>query len=322
MIINPQTGEELQSQVLEKSIFKDKEDFVYYHYGSAMGQDENTVMFYYGRIIIEYRIKENKLINHETKDLEIFGDKYGMQADCMNDGFTDYIVVELYTKAQTYSDALIFFKYFYKTGKFKKFFEIPESEDIGFMHSYCKIDRNKVYGRADELMVFKISRKDDHAVADIYFVDLDCYKLKRRTQVRLELDKAYYRAVVFRPILLNLNELFMMQLVENSVMIVNRSTRKIEVVQHEEEAKFEKFIGVFEKSQVGKIKESIWSGDNYKFMDLGQGDLWAMYSDLTHTTFRVDQFKSFEDYAMIIQIMNRSEITTDNYFLDKLVHKK
>ena len=322
--IDSKTGKELTRTELKKSIFKDSEDFVYFHYGSALGADQNTVFFYYGRVLIEYRIAENEVIEHKTKEIELDGDIYSMQVDCLNEGFEDFLIVEMYTKAQSFNDALIFYKYFFREKKFEKFFEIGESEEPGFMHSYCKIDRGARYGGRDQLLVFKVVRKGETAVALVHFVGLERGQEGgvKVVEVELGMKKAYQRTGVFRPWLWSDGGLAVMQLLDDSVLVIQRGKEgtddHLEVVEHQKGEDFYCFLGVFKKAEfeVG----GLWSKENYGVVQLGGTGLVAVYSDLLHSSFRVDEFVGgVGDFRFVLRLMNASILGSDRYFLDSVV---
>ena len=302
-----------------------------YQVKTSLSKNENILLFYFKKEIVEYRIAESELILHKVAEIEVDGHFFKFcDVDCLNEDFDQTVILELYN-SEAAEGNLAFYSYNLTSKKFKKIFAIPNPNDPErpFWHSYNKIDRKAIHGSRDALIVLRFHHKNSSGsfTADLFYIDIQKRNLLKQLKIELPRDFGQLRQpFAFSPFLLNSQEVFALRLGHNSVLAVNKVTWSANVIEHDQFFfKPHLITDELEENINGRIlcmakgvgRERLEKGflpaGNYAFYEFGEYVL--VIGNNCVSELSVGKFEKLENYVVVDGYVDPEDVQRKFYVL-------
>lgn len=314
IILNAKSGKIISKRKIEFENEETREDFYFLQNSrsrSAISHDKKRVVFYLFQCLLEYSIEDNKLSVHNAKEVNIHGDEFRIEADCMNQDYDDYLIIELYND-YTPSGDLVFYKYNIKSKQYYKLYHLRHQVNQRFLHSYCKIDRDALHGHEDCMFIFKYCA-GQYGETDVYlfYVNLVTKRSLYKAKFVVDAPEAYYRAAIYQPFLWNDSQKFITRIGPKSILVFQKYNRQYEIFRSKDEIEFRKFVGIFDKKHKEVLEKKLRPREGFKFLEFQ--DKVLLMSDFGFSNFSTAEFDDLEDYAIVTNVFDNDD--QDHYFL-------
>ena len=319
----------LTPEHLEK--LRDQDKNPKYQVKTSLSKDENTLLFYFTKEIVEYKIKESKVVLHQVAEIEVDGTFFKFcDVDCMNEDFEKSIVLELYN-CEVHDGNLAFYEYVLSTKKFRKIFAIPNPNDPEkkFWHSYNRIDRNAIHNSRDALVVMRFHHKNSAGqfTCDLFYIDMQKKNLLKQLSIELPSDFGLIKQPhAFSPFLINNEEVFALRLGHNSILMVNKHSWNANVIEHNkfffkphiitnelEETINGKILCMIKGESKSKLEKSFLPAENYEFYEVGDYTMVIGYNCMSELSMQ--KFDRLENYVVVDSYVNPFNVQNKFYVL-------
>lgn len=316
IVLNTKTGILISKNLIKFDNSNIKEHFKYLRSlksRSSISEDRERVLFYLFESLLEYNIEKNKLTIHNAKDVELGGQTFHIEADCMNQDYNDYLIVELYNEFVPPGD-LVFYKYDLKNKHYYKLYQIVHRIPQRFTHSYCKIDRNALHGNEDCMFIFKYCRHQfypDSIEVYLFYINLVTKRSLYKAKFCVQGEEAYYREAIYKPFLWNDTDKFVIRLGPKSILVFYKYGRRSEIFRSDDENDFNKFVGIFDIGLKEVIEKRLLPRNEFKFLKFG--DKVLLMSNFAFSCFGTFEFENLNDYAVVTSVFDDND--KDHFFI-------
>ena len=306
-----------------KDLSMDRERIGFFHKICLNDKQNEALIFpdrsYIGSMeMVKLDLKTCKIsLKKKFEDFQKFGINQRLDADIDNHGYPyKGIVVGLYPidYSSQYRDKVSLFTFNPKTEFFRKVFVLNKFKRVEGktkfqLHSYGKIDRKALHGKRDCLAYFRIfsnryslskDDKDEANLTDVSYINFHSKKLLFRARFQIGDSESTWRDGINFPFLWNDKKRFAMRYGPRSILVLHRQRRSFEYYTFSkyELMGFDHFLGMFPSFLKPRLVEALKHGKYFEVVDLGK-EFCGVYSKLTGSCFRLDEFEKEEDYFFV-----------------------